>query len=83
MLPADDPDLVRSLAVVDATITRTTAAGDGFLRYNGDGYGDGVRPTGHPWAPTNKGTGTSGRCSRASAASRSSATGDAAPPSRG
>ena len=33
-----------------------TASGDGFLRYNGDGYGDGATD-GHPWAPSNKGTG--------------------------
>ena len=42
--------------MVDATIKRTTASGDGFLRYNGDGYGDGATD-GHPWAPSNKGTG--------------------------
>ena len=42
LLPTDDADIVRSLAVVDATIRRTTDTGDGFLRYNGDGYGDGA-----------------------------------------
>ena len=56
LLPADDADLVRSLAVVDATIKRSTASGEGFLRYNGDGYGDGSTD-GHPWAPSNKGNG--------------------------
>ncbi len=56
LLRADDPDIVRSLAVVDATIKRSTASGDGFLRYNGDGYGDGSTD-GHPWAPSNKGNG--------------------------
>ncbi len=56
LMPSDDADLVRSLAVVDATIKRPTASGDGFLRYNGDGYGDGTSD-GHPWAPSNKGTG--------------------------
>jgi glucoamylase len=56
LMPADDADLVRSLAVVDATIKRSTASGDGFLRYNGDGYGDGSAD-GHPWAPSNKGNG--------------------------
>ena len=55
-MASDDADLVRSLAVVDATIKRPTASGDGFLRYNGDGYGDGTSD-GHPWAPSNKGTG--------------------------
>src|SRR3954470_12868610 len=61
VLPADDADIVRSLAVVDANIRETTASGDGFLRYNGDGYGDGFNdafgPPGHPWAPGNKGVG--------------------------
>jgi glucoamylase len=56
LMPADDADLVRSLAVVDATIKRTTASGDGFLRYNGDGYGDRTSD-GRPWAPSNQGTG--------------------------
>jgi glucan 1,4-alpha-glucosidase len=56
LMPANDADLVHSLTVVDATIKRTTASGDGFLRYNGDGYGDGSTD-GHPWAPSNKGTG--------------------------
>ena len=51
-----DADIIASLPVVDATIKRTTASGDGFLRYNGDGYGDGATD-GHPWAPGNKGTG--------------------------
>ncbi|WP_028061798.1 glucodextranase DOMON-like domain-containing protein [Candidatus Solirubrobacter pratensis] len=56
LLPKDDADIVRSLAVVDATIKKTTDSGDGFLRYNGDGYGDGSAD-GHPWAPSNQGTG--------------------------
>jgi glucoamylase len=51
-----DADLVRSLAVVDATIARDTASGQGFFRYNGDGYGDGLGD-GHPWAPSDKGNG--------------------------
>ncbi len=42
VLAEDDPDLVRSLDIVDATIRRTTDTGVGFYRYNGDGYGDGV-----------------------------------------
>ena len=56
LLKPDDADILASLPVVDATIKRTTASGDGFLRYNGDGYGDGATD-GHPWAPSNKGTG--------------------------
>jgi glucoamylase len=56
LLSARDADLVRSLDVVDATIRRSTSSGDGFYRYNGDGYGDGATD-GHPWAPTDKGNG--------------------------
>jgi glucan 1,4-alpha-glucosidase len=56
LLRPDDADILASLPVVDDTIKRTTASGDGFLRYNGDGYGDGATD-GHPWAPSNKGTG--------------------------
>src|SRR3954469_12541790 len=56
VLAEDDPDLVRSLGVVDKTIRRTTDTGVGFYRYNGDGYGDGASD-GHPWAPSNKGNG--------------------------
>lgn len=63
-LPADDPDVVRSLAVVDATIRRATAGGAGWLRYNGDGYGDchvggasACAVEGAPWAPSGQGTG--------------------------
>jgi glucoamylase len=55
-LPADDADIVRSLGVVDATISADTPSGEGFFRYNGDGYGD--RSTdGRPWAPTGEGNG--------------------------
>jgi glucan 1,4-alpha-glucosidase len=56
LLSARDGDIIASLPVVDATIKRSTASGDGFLRYNGDGYGDGSAD-GHPWAPSNKGNG--------------------------
>jgi glucoamylase len=56
LLSASDADIINSLRVVDANIERNTASGDGFLRYNGDGYGDGATD-GHPWAPSNKGTG--------------------------
>jgi glucan 1,4-alpha-glucosidase len=56
LLSEHDADLVRSLDVVDATIQRTTDSGDGFYRYNGDGYGD--RSTdGRPWAPSGQGNG--------------------------
>jgi len=56
MLPADDPDVLRSLPVVDAAIRRDTDSGPGWHRYNGDGYGDGDSD-GHPWAPTGRGNG--------------------------
>jgi glucan 1,4-alpha-glucosidase len=56
LMKPGDPDIVRSLKVVDATIRRGTVNGDGFYRYNGDGYGDGSSD-GHPWAPSNKGNG--------------------------
>ena len=56
LLPAGDPDIVRSLAVVDAAIRRTTASGEGFYRYNGDGYGD-RSSDGRPWPPSNQGNG--------------------------
>jgi glucoamylase len=52
----DDPDVVASLPVVDATIRSETASGPGWHRYNGDGYGDG-NADGHPWAPSNQGNG--------------------------
>jgi glucoamylase len=55
LAPADN-DIVNSLPVVDATIAKNTPSGQGFLRYNGDGYGDGSAD-GHPWAPSNQGTG--------------------------
>jgi len=52
----NDATVAQSLAVVDATIRRATPAGPGWLRYNGDGYGDGAAD-GHPWAPSGQGTG--------------------------
>ncbi len=55
-LPADDPDVGRSLDVVDATIKSTTSSGPGWHRYNGDGYGDRASD-GRPWAPSGQGTG--------------------------
>ncbi len=55
-LPPNDPDVLRSLPVVDATIKKTTERGPGWHRYNGDGYGD--RATdGRPWAPSGQGNG--------------------------
>ena len=56
LLRADDPDVLRSLQVVDATIKSTTANGPGWHRYNGDGYGD-RSSDGRPWAPSGQGTG--------------------------
>ena len=55
-LPADDPDVVRSLGIVDATIKTVTPSGPGWHRYNGDGYGDRASD-GRPWAPSGQGTG--------------------------
>jgi glucoamylase len=56
LLSPNDADIIRSLPVVDSTIRFDTASGAGFKRYNGDGYGDGATD-GHPWAPSNKGSG--------------------------
>ena len=56
LLPANDPAVVASLPVVDATIKTDTPSGPGWHRYNGDGYGDGSTD-GHPWAPSGKGSG--------------------------
>ncbi len=63
-LSATDPDVLNSLTVVDKTIEKQTASGTGWLRYNGDGYGDcHILPDhtcpleGRPWAPSNMGTG--------------------------
>jgi glucoamylase len=56
MFPADDPDVLRSLLVVDAAIKSDTASGPGWHRYNGDGYGD-RDEDGRPWAPTGVGSG--------------------------
>ncbi|MDX6203880.1 MAG: glucoamylase [Frankiales bacterium] len=64
-LSATDPAVLNSLKVVDATIEKTTPTSTGWLRYNGDGYGDCYQPdllttcaqTGAPWAPSGSGTG--------------------------
>jgi glucoamylase len=44
---ADDPLIVDSLHVVDAVLKRELPQGPGWLRYNGDGYGQ--RPDGGPF----------------------------------
>ncbi|MBC7551486.1 MAG: glucan 1,4-alpha-glucosidase, partial [Cellulomonas sp.] len=69
-LPADDPDVARSLAVVDETIKQTTDRGTGWYRYgtsgagSEDGYGDchepdptTCSPSGKPWPTGNAGSG--------------------------
>lgn len=64
-LPATDPTVAASLTVADAALERQTASGPGWLRYNGDGYGDcnvaaggsTCTVTGAPWAATDTGTG--------------------------
>ncbi|MGP8268816.1 MAG: glycoside hydrolase family 15 protein [Terracidiphilus sp.] len=44
---ADDPLIVDSLKVVDVVLKRELPQGPGWLRYNGDGYGQ--RPDGGPY----------------------------------
>jgi glucan 1,4-alpha-glucosidase len=74
-LPANDPDVLASLPVVDSTIETDTSSGPGWHRYNGDGYGDG-KGDGHPWAPSNKGTGHLWPVLSAERAEQNLATGD-------
>ena len=81
MLAADDPDVVQSLPVVDATIKTDTASGPGWHRYNGDGYGDGA-DDGHPWAPSRQGTGHLWPALTAERGEQSLQTGDAPAPRR-
>jgi glucan 1,4-alpha-glucosidase len=76
-LPANDPDVVASLPVVDGTIESSTASGPGWHRYNGDGYGDGAGD-GHPWAPTGQGNGHLWPALSAERAEQDLATGDPA-----
>jgi glucoamylase len=70
ILPARDPDIRASLAVIDSTIERQTDSGPGWYRYgtsdpgSEDGYGDcfmslhtSCSPTGAPWPPSNQGNG--------------------------
>jgi glucan 1,4-alpha-glucosidase len=54
--PSTDAIFGASLKVVDTTIEAQPSTGSGWHRYNGDGYGDGLTD-GHPWAPSNKGSG--------------------------
>src|SRR5215469_5857253 len=70
-LPATDPDVRASLAVLDGHIAVATPSGTGYYRYgnsaakgSADGYGDCYQPSqdscsvpGAPWAPTGTGTG--------------------------
>jgi len=70
ILPADDPDVLRSLPIMDSVIGRQTPAGQGYYRYGTstpgteDGYGDcyepdptACAPSGAPWPTTNTGSG--------------------------
>ena len=72
-----DPDFAQLAAVVDATIKSDTDSGPGWHRYNGDGYGDGAGD-GHPWAPSDKGTGHLWPALTAERGEQSMQTGDAA-----
>ena len=76
-LPPGDPDVARSLAIVDATIKSVTPSGPGWHRYNGDGYGDRASD-GRPWAPSGQGTGHLWPVLSAERAEQSLVTGDAA-----
>ncbi|HZB50087.1 MAG TPA: glucodextranase DOMON-like domain-containing protein, partial [Mycobacteriales bacterium] len=70
ILPANDPDVLASLPVVDAVIKRDTASGPGWYRYGTatpgteDGYGDcwepdptSCAPSGKPWPTGGNGSG--------------------------
>ena len=70
ILPADDPDVLASLPVVDQVIKRETASGPGWYRYGTDapgtedGYGDcwvadptNCEPDGKPWPTGGSGSG--------------------------
>ncbi|MDQ1546096.1 MAG: glucoamylase [Actinomycetota bacterium] len=65
ILPATDAVVANSLTVTDGTIQKQTDSGPGWLRYNGDGYGDcqvgaGTSCTteGAPWTNGGANTGT-------------------------
>ena len=76
-LPANDPDVLRTLPIVDAEIKSTTPSGPGWHRYNGDGYGDRASD-GRPWAPSGQGTGHLWPVLSAERAEHSLASGDTA-----
>lgn len=70
ILPARDPDVLRSLPVVDQVIGRMTPSGQGYYRYGTalpgteDGYGDcyepdptSCAPSGKPWPTGGNGSG--------------------------
>ena len=76
-LPAHDPDVVRTLPIVDDVIKSTTPSGPGWHRYNGDGYGD-RGSDGRPWAPSGQGTGHLWPALSAERAEHSLASGDTA-----
>lgn len=70
VLPADDPDVLASLPIVDQVIGRETASGPGWYRYGTatpgteDGYGDcwmadptTCSPDGKPWPTGGNGSG--------------------------
>ena len=76
-LPANDPDVLRTLRIVDSEIKSTTPSGPGWHRYNGDGYGDRASD-GRPWAPSGQGTGHLWPVLSAERAEHSLASGDTA-----
>ncbi|WP_231116006.1 glucodextranase DOMON-like domain-containing protein [Motilibacter rhizosphaerae] len=70
VLPANDPDVLATLPLLDSAIGRTTSTGQGYYRYgtndpgSEDGYGDCYVPdptdcavNGQPWPTTDKGSG--------------------------
>ncbi|WP_228004817.1 glucodextranase DOMON-like domain-containing protein [Amycolatopsis sp. YIM 10] len=70
ILPASDPDVARTLTIVDQILKRDTPRGPGWYRYgtaaegSEDGYGDCYEPdptdcgpTGRPWPGPNTGSG--------------------------
>ena len=70
ILPANDPEVLRTLPIVDRVIGRQTPSGQGYYRYgtdlagSEDGYGDCYVPdattcpvNGQPWPTTNTGSG--------------------------
>ncbi|WP_254279805.1 glycoside hydrolase family 15 protein [Haloarcula marina] len=53
VVPADDPTVENSVAVVDDTIRVDTPNGPAWYRYNGDGYGE--PESGEPWQSDGQG----------------------------